>query len=223
MAQCKNCEQTGWFLSLNASGVCDKCAPFVKLDVEQRVRIINDSLKLIRESKNVDVKASRCDLLLSHAEALLPYEKRGITTLNPAPSSLINTYKSKRNAIIKEALEAEANSAILKAGVSASSTSKINLLTKVLLHVQEYKGKVSDSSILKETENMVSRKVAELHLNSYLDKAKMEEFKGNTKKALDHYYEALYFLKNDECAVSLQNEHAQIIEQKIKDLGGELR
>ena len=57
-------------------------------------------------------------------------------------------------------------------------------------------------------------------LNAYLDEAKKAEFKGQRKKALDRYYDALYFLKHDEIEDALQQEHLSAIEAKINELGG---
>ena len=51
-----------------------------------------------------------------------------------------------------------------------------------------------------------------------IEDAKKAEFKNQRKKALDKYYEALYFLKNDEIDDSLQQDHISMIESKIKEL-----
>lgn len=58
----------------------------------------------------------------------------------------------------------------------------------------------------------------ETQLNAFLEEARKAEFKGNKKKALDQYKEALYFLRNDEIDDSLQAGKIKEIEKKISEL-----
>lgn len=95
MAQCKMCGRKGLLLSVSADGLCRSCAPIVVMDVQQRGRIIKDSMKLIEESKNTKTRVSRCDLLIQHAQALSEYERKGIP-LNPSPSQLLSQYTAIR-------------------------------------------------------------------------------------------------------------------------------
>ncbi len=60
--------------------------------------------------------------------------------------------------------------------------------------------------------------IQEIQLSSYLNDAKKAEFKGDKKKALDKYYEALYFLQHDEIDDALQTNEIEDIEAKIKEL-----
>jgi len=52
-------------------------------------------------------------------------------------------------------------------------------------------------------------------LNKYLEEAGKAEFKGNLKKALDQYQEALYFLKNDDVDDILQSKEIASIESLV--------
>lgn len=220
MAQCKYCGRSGWFLALTANGLCNNCNPIVSMDVIQRARIINDSLKLVRESKKLDTQLSRCDLIVEHASALMKYEQLGIPTLNPLPSAFVQEYQAMHDQIIVDGLTTEFENARSKAEVAPSVTSKVNLLSKALLKVREYKLKANNPSILDSLEQQISQLIQNIQLAGYLDAARKAEFKGQKKKALDQYYEALYFLKHDDINDSFQQEHISLIESKIAELGG---
>ncbi len=220
MGQCKWCSRSGWFLSLNSSGLCNNCAPLVSLDASQRIRILNDSLKIVTESKNLDTRLSRLDLLLEHANALLKYEQRGISVTDPPPSYFINKFGKMRDQIIIETLKADIDTASYKAAVAASTTAKINTLSKMLLRIREYKSRADNPSSLDQLEKQVQSEIQRIQLHGYLDSAKKYEFKGQKKKALDQYYEALYLLRHDDVDDSLQKEQISFIESKIAELGG---
>ena len=89
MAQCKMCERKGIFLSVSENGLCKSCESIVVMDIQQRVRIINDCIKLVNESKNMSTQLSRYDLLREHAQVLLNYEHKGIPTISPSPSQFL--------------------------------------------------------------------------------------------------------------------------------------
>ena len=220
MAQCKYCGRSGWFLTITTNGLCNNCNPIVVMDVAQRVRIINNSVKLVEESKKLDIRLSRCDLIVEHASALMKYEQLGIPTVEPLPSASVQEYQLMHDQIIVDGLTSEFEGARSKAEVVPSVTTKVNLLSKALLKVREYKPKANNPSILDSLEQQISQLIRDTQLAGYLDAARKAEFKGQKKKALDQYYEALYFLKHDDIDDSLQQEHINLIESKIAELGG---
>jgi hypothetical protein len=215
VAYCKNCGNKGIFLSVNRDGLCKSCEPIVVNDIQQHARIINDSMKLVEESKNIKTKLSRCDLLIQHAKRIQEYENRGIPTIDPLPSELVDEYTSERDQIIVIGLKEEVKKALAKADLAVTITSKINNANKALLQIQEYKPELINPDLINDLENKVKKYVQEIQLQSYLENAKKAEFKGNVKKAIDQYQEALYFLKNDDIDDSLQKEQISTIENKI--------
>ena len=64
MAQCKWCENKGFFLKVNQYGVCDKCFSFIIIPVQQSIQIIEESTKIVERTKKFDVATSRCDLII---------------------------------------------------------------------------------------------------------------------------------------------------------------
>lgn len=220
MAQCKWCGRSGWFLFVDQMGLCSNCLPIVAMDIKQRGRIINDSLKLVRESKKIDTRLTRCDLIVQHASALTNYERHGIPTYDPLPSKLVREFGDLHDEIILDYLKSEFEDARTKVGLSSSVKNKVSLLSKVLLKIRELKKGTKSPAILDPLELQIYQLIHEVQLAGYLDEAKKAEFKGQKRKALDQYYEALYFLKHDEIDDSLQKEHIGFIESKIGELGG---
>lgn len=218
MAQCKYCGRSGWFLSVSKSSLCKECDSIVVMDVGQRARIINDSMKIVEEAKKIDTQISRCELIIEHAEAMIKYETKGVPTIQPSPTILTSTYQSKIDEVILDGLRSELENAQTKAEVTARPKSKINIFSKVLLKIREYKPQAKNPELLNELEGQVAGIIHQIQLNDYLEQAKKAEFKKQPKKALEQYYEALYFLKNDEIKDSFQSKHISLIEAKISGL-----
>ncbi len=218
MAQCKWCEKKGMLLSVNWDGLCKVCASTVAIEIQQRTRIIDDSARLALEGKKIDTRLSRCNLVLEHANALLKYEEKGVPTIDPDPSKLIFGFNELHDKIIIEEMEGITNKALTKAGVATTNKQAINEATKALVKIKEWEDKLNEPGGLEDLEGQVRTFTHEKQLNGFLEEARKAEFKGNTKKALDQYQEALYFLKTDEVDDSLQAGAISEIEAKIKEL-----
>ncbi len=218
MAQCKMCGLKGFFLSVSEDGLCKSCESIVVMDIQQRVRIINDCIKLVNESKNMNTQLSRYDLLREHAQALLEYEHKGIPTVSPSPSQFLSEYTTNRDQIVLDGVTAEVEKALDRAEISATTRTSINEANKALLKIREGKKELNDKAKLDQLEARIRHFSHEKQLNEYLEAARKAEFKGKKKKALDQYQEALYFLRSDDIDDSLQEEKIGKIEAKISEL-----
>ena len=212
------CGQKGFFLSVSEDGLCKSCESIVVMDIQQRVRIINDCIKLVNESKNMSTQLSRYDLLREHAQVLLEYEQRGIPTISPPPSQFLSEYTIKRDQIVLEGVTAEVEKALARAEIAATPHTSINEANKALLKIREGKKELNDKAKLDQLEARIRHFSHEKQLNEYLEADRKAEFKGKKKKALDQYQEALYFLRGDNIDDSLQAEKIGEIEAKISDL-----
>jgi len=163
-------------------------------------------------------RLSRCDLLIEHAQALLEYEHNGISTVSPSPSQLLSEYTDMRNQIVLEGVTAEVEKALNKAEIAVTPRTSINEANKALLKIREGKQELRDHAKLDQLEARVRRFSHETQLNAYLEAARKAEFKGQKKKALEQYQEALYFLKTDEIDDLSQAEEISKIEAKISEL-----
>lgn len=218
MAQCKTCGKRGIFLSLTPSGLCQDCAPLVTMEINRRAQIIDDCVRIMKESRNLKTRVSRCDVLRQQAEALLDYERKDIPTLEVSPSEVIEACKSDREELICEGVETEVKEALGKAEVITSLKKKITAAEKVLLIIQEWRAELRDPSKLDTLDSQVKKFIHKTQLDSYLEAARKAEFKGQNKKALDQYQEALYYLRTDAIDDSAQVSQIAELERKIEGL-----
>lgn len=47
MAQCMNCNKKGFFVIVDKNNLCSKCAPIVKMTVDQHLNIFLESEKIV--------------------------------------------------------------------------------------------------------------------------------------------------------------------------------
>lgn len=193
------------------------------MDVTQRLRIIKESADLVDHSKSLDTRLSRFDLIVEHAQALVKYEDRGISIFTESPSQILKQMQQRRSELILDGLSLELQGAQEKARLSSTPRAKITALSKVLLRVRDFRARDSSIAPLAKLESEIAAAIHGIQLNDYLESARKNEFKGHRKRALEKYYEALYFLRNDEIDDSLQADNIRVIESKIKELGGEIR
>lgn len=218
MATCKMCNRSGFFLSVNTYNLCTTCNAGMTIEAQSRLRVINDSMKLVDTGKTLETRMSRCDLVIEHAQALMKFEKLGIPVIKPLPSVIVKTYSENKIKILKDALIEESRQALEKVKLAATLNAKVSALSKVILKVADYRKIYPNDNDLRIIENGLRKTVQEIQLTTYLDIAKKSEFKGNKKKALDNYYEALYFLQHDDIDDTLQSDAINTIEAKIKEL-----
>ena len=218
MAKCKFCLKGGFFQSVDNNGLCDKCAYPVISDIQQRARISEDCIKLTEEGKTFGTRTSRHQLLIEHLDHLLVYELKGIPTISPRPSELLNKFGKYRGQIVSEEINAIADKAKKQAELTASVASKFNVLAKSLLKVQEILDSEGEIENNNETAIELRSLMHKAKIEGYTTEARKAEFKGNAKKALDQYQEALFYIENDEIDDELQSEEKMGIKLKISEL-----
>lgn len=218
MARCKWCNRSGLFFSVNSDGLCKTCSPIIVFDLNQRKRIIDESLKLIKNSKNIDTKISRADLVIQHLNELQKYEEAGIVPTNPLPSVYKGRVEDEMKKEVVASVADEEQKLQLQIGASTANKIKEKYLIKFIMRIKDLKAKIKDAGILDLVEKKYENQLHELNLNTFLLEAEKAEFKGSFKRALDQYYEALYFIKHDDIDDSLQENHIVAIESKIKTI-----
>lgn len=218
MAKCNWCGKKGLFLRLTPNNVCNSCDDWLVQDVKSKAATINDSIKLVETSKKINIKISRCDLIVERSLQLKEYEDKNIPTLTPLPSVLAARYTEKKDDVIVSHIQNMFTKANQKAAVIDSPKSKISQFQKVLLEVQELKPKLTANSKLDGVEKQVKDAIHNVRLGDLMDKANKFEFKEQYKKALDQYQEALYFVKNDDVDDELKKKEISELESKISDM-----
>jgi predicted DNA-binding protein YlxM (UPF0122 family) len=223
MAQCKWCESKGFFVFVNKDGLCKRCESEISFNVSQHLRVIIDSENIITKTKKLDTLISRCNVVIDKASELLKYEEKDIPTTTPKPSEVINKHKILIDTSVKEIAQEEFEKLKEENSLIDSIKTKVTKLNKFLIKLKEYKENLIEKNIINDLEETLKNLIHKTHLNGHLEEAEKFEFKGQQKKALDQYYEALYFLKKDDIDDSLQKDKINFIESKIKELGGVLK
>jgi len=218
MAQCKWCDKKGFFLSVNQDGVCKNCEGIIVIDVQQRMRIINESIELFENSKKMETRLSRLDLVEEHLSAITQYEDKNIEIINPSAKSLLNKFEGKHDKIILEHMTEIAENALTKAEVATTTRTKVNAINKALLKIREMQKQLEEASSLDDLEKKLNTFIHKTQIDSFINEAKKAEFKGNNKKAIDQYQEALYFLKTDNVDDIQQQKEISEIEANIERL-----
>jgi len=208
------------FLSVSKIGLCSSCQQLVLMEARDRVRIINDSIEIIKKTQNINVTLSRFDLLLEHFKALIEYEKKGINFLSYSPTEALRKLTGDRDNTILEWLEKEHQNVITKSKLATTPSGKLSPFSKFILVIREFKTKTTDPHKLDSIEFTVLDEYHKTTLDIHLDNARKAELKGQKKKAIDCYYEAWYFLTHDSIDDSLQQATINMISKKITDLGG---
>lgn len=219
MAQCKWCDASGWFLGIDSNGLCRECQPMF-VEAINRCRVLKESVELAQEGKTVKTRVSRCDLAIEHAEYLLPFEEKGINTVDPTPTKILKHLRSLRTEIVVTEASLLADKAIAKSKIATTARSKENAVAAGLLKIREFAGGygLSEDPAISSLEDTLRSEIHRVTLSNFEEAAQKAEFKGNTKKAIDQYQEALFFLLNDDVDDSQQQAEIARIEGKIEEL-----
>jgi len=119
------------------------------------VRIINDSAKLVVESKNLSTRLSRCDLAIQHLEYMRDtYERRGIWLLDEPSEQKLAKFLEARDECVVEDVQARMEVAKQKAAVASTPASRANAFSPVLLAISTGRKEMRDSSRV-ESRNVV--------------------------------------------------------------------
>lgn len=218
MATCVWCGKKGFFVLVNNEGFCKNCED-VHMVVKRHLEIIQESQKIVLSSKNINTKLSRLDVIIDNAKSISKYEEKIPGIVSPSTSEIIRVCLSDKKEIILESVYSTVSKHQNKAELAVTLKSKINELNKILLKLNEAKsilGEYPQKLII--IERSIRSEIHKIKLNNIIEAAKKAEFKGQVKKAIDQYQEALYFLKTDDVDDSSQKQSIAEVEKKIAEL-----
>lgn len=105
MSQCKYCGRAGLFLRVSNLGLCPNCHSFVTMNMTTLIKQINESVALMKKTKNPETFVSRLDFLIDNYQKLTKYERMGIVVNEVRPSLTLNEITTGRDDVIVEFLE----------------------------------------------------------------------------------------------------------------------
>ncbi len=221
MGQCVWCGSKSVFLSVDKNSLCSRCRSLVNFDLQQRLRIIEESQEIIKKTSNFKTLLHRIDTILEHLQALKAYEVKKIPTIIPPPTDSENALLQKKEGLINDNIMQEIGKIMNKASLGLTAKSKINEANKAILLISERRNELKDQekiTNLGNKEKEIKNFIHDTKLNEFLEEAKKAEFKGQRAKALDKYQEALYYLQTDEVDDIRQKDKIEEIRAKILEL-----
>lgn len=218
--RCLRCHRGGLFIALTGQRLCTACAAEYQMTVPRQVQIIVESLILVRNSKKLDTRLNRIEDVRRLCTSLLAYEHAGVATMDPPPSEILASLPRVTEEVLLQTLHVAKHKAEAAASSAATDRARVTALTRYLTTIRELLLHAPESSTLRPMEREAVHAVSNAFLQMHLNAARKAELKGQSKRALDAYYEALYYLRHDDIDDRLQAQHITQIETRIAALGG---
>lgn len=218
MAQCKYCGKKGLFLKVyKDTGLCKRCDGPVTMSIRSILHVLQESLDLIETSKNFNTRISRIDVVIDKCNSLNNlYWSKGITYFNVNPQQLINNIITKEKEIIQEELHNRVEKHLEKSSKAKTVKTKISSAEKALDEISAFRREFGFEE--PDLEYNINSYIHKVQFDEFILNAEKNEFKGNIKKAIDQYQEALFFLKTDHIPDSDQSIIISELEDKINSL-----
>lgn len=102
MAKCVACGGKGLFLKVDKQGLCAPCAPKVAAEIERHCGVIYEEMHVFERSQAKDEKLRALDAILAAAQALLPWDEKGLETCSPPPALVLDEYRGFREDVARE-------------------------------------------------------------------------------------------------------------------------
>ncbi|MEE8424477.1 MAG: hypothetical protein V3S11_01545 [Elusimicrobiota bacterium] len=218
MAACKYCGCSSWFFALSSEKLCAACEPLVKMDVEQRRQLVEDSAKAAEQTLNPHSKIIRMKSIVENLDVLADYEKKGIETLKGKAGSRQKHTQENLDALILQTARAELDETLTAVRKKKAPEAKIKLLSAFLVKLEEYKDHPQHREKIRILEKKVRNTTYRIQLSSHLEHARRAEKAGETELALKNYRDALNYLKSTDDDSEEKAGHLQSIESKLKAL-----
>ena len=217
MARCNICGRKGFFLSVNIAGHCEPCS-IAFAEAQSRLRVFNDSVRLALEGKTHKTRLSRCDLAMEHAQFFAHAEASGARFFDRPATEMIKEIGELRQDLFIQEARAIYDATNSKAEVASTPKVKERAYAAAAVKLKELNREAGNLVQIAELEHYLTSAIHRVTLEGFLEAARKAEFKGNTKKALDQYQEALFFLRNDNIDDQSQADEIRHIEAKIASL-----
>lgn len=167
MALCKWCGRSGRFLSVNQEGLCKRCSSVVGYEISEKVRSLNELLKIFLGDEELKAALSHCDLIINQASFLTKFEAKGIVTLTTPPSVVVQQYQDLKEKLPREWFKAELESTLAEAAATKNSNSKMALLSLFLRKLQRYRSQACDPGGLEDLEKQASEALRAIRQKVY--------------------------------------------------------
>lgn len=198
--------------------ICSKCHREMVTYCNSRTRKINKAQDEIEDSKSLKNNLNNFNIIIKNTNELSKYTNLGFNIFNPEPSDIIENWNNDKDKIILDGLEADFKEGIKRSKIATTSNSKITPFKKILANIDEIENEIKNKEKLDKFKLKIKELKYEIQIDNFIEDAKKEQFKGNNKKAINKYKEALYILKNMDTKNLEFFSKENKIEEKILEL-----
>lgn len=202
-------------MTVSKAGLCKRCHDPVVMSVQSITKVINESLELIDNSKVFNTRMGRIDTATKLFNQLdEEYWSKGIRFFKPNPQTAIDKLEKEKLEIIEEEINKKVERHIEKAKRAKTIKTKISNADKALDELLKFKQEYAYEN--KDLESNINFFILKEQFDDFIEKAEKFEFKGNIKKAVEQYQEALFFLRGNDLPDSEQIKEK--INNKLKSI-----
>lgn len=220
MAKCKNCGRGGLFRSVDRNGLCRTCQPIVLPEIDHQSRTLATSHKAVTNARKADTALSRLAAAIASCDGLIPFADKGIPTTEMDPRELRKIYSDAARSIVEESVRAAFSSARRKAEDGTTDTTKLNGYSKAVADLSGLLDYGFEVAFLEAAVFELRKERDNLKFDLTAQKAAAAIAKGQQKKALDLYIDAMLALANDSTPDDEQEARYEHARAKIIELGG---
>jgi hypothetical protein len=148
MATCRYCGNSGFFLSVNHVGLCNKCDLLVKdLFLENQHKLTTNQIYLDDPADFEDLKRTITDLR-ECLRVLVDLKNRGFLTVNSNPEILLGTLETKHDIYYKKLFQWEFDQLAVTVANMKIRKAQLNRVENFLDDFDKYKSYLKDPSCL---------------------------------------------------------------------------
>jgi len=155
MSKCNYCGNNSLFLKVDQNGFCTQCAESsykLMFTAPIRLKQISESLDIVSTSNNADTVASRLEFIIECAQEFQDFEEKGIKSLEPPPSKIIQVITREHDKYMALALDREFTLLITKIQAIKTQNAKINKIHKFISRLIGFKGQLYTPAAITDIE-----------------------------------------------------------------------
>ena len=184
-------------------GLLDKQARDAEsFEIDSVMRVVDESIEIVGTSKNYDTVKSRLSIAIDKLQYLIARYPHRIDIKTALEKCLAHRIPVHTNALCTAV-----DALMAKAKLAKTIPGKTNAANKALLLLKDgLADEFVDNDAIKKTASAIQLYLNKEELKETETRAERFEFKGNFKKALDTYQDALFFLRRDNYDDSSQQK-----------------
>ena len=97
MAKCKSCHKRGFIVETDVNGLCQDCAPYYYLSMDEDLKELNQTIRAIERINQPDAALARLKVARELLIKLEPYVRAGLAVLPMPQARLVGFLDQEEN------------------------------------------------------------------------------------------------------------------------------